>query len=79
MAVMWTTGPTFSIQELQQLQSETLIINGDHDDIDLNHILGMYQAIPKAQLFIVPGSSHFLHQEKPALLNKVLLDFLGEG
>jgi hypothetical protein len=36
----------------------------------------MYAALPNAELAIVPGTSHFLTQEKPDLVNKLVVDFL---
>jgi pimeloyl-ACP methyl ester carboxylesterase len=35
-----------------------------------------YAALPNAELAIVPGTSHFLTQEKPDLVNKIVVDFL---
>ncbi|WP_084469444.1 alpha/beta fold hydrolase [Jiangella gansuensis] len=36
----------------------------------------MYIAMPNAELAVVPGTSHFLTQEKPELVNTLILDFL---
>jgi hypothetical protein len=36
----------------------------------------MYDAIPGAEFSVVPGTSHFLTQEKPDLVNQLVLDFL---
>jgi hypothetical protein len=33
------------------------------------------EAAPDAELAIVPGSSHFLTQEKPDLVNRIVVDF----
>jgi hypothetical protein len=35
-----------------------------------------YTALPNAELAIVPGTSHFLTQEKPDLVNKIVVDSL---
>jgi pimeloyl-ACP methyl ester carboxylesterase len=40
------------------------------------HAVEMYEALPNAELAIVPGTSHFLTQEKPRLVNQLVLDFL---
>jgi pimeloyl-ACP methyl ester carboxylesterase len=42
----------------------------------MEHVLATYDAIPNAELAVVPGTSHFLLQEKPALTNAIILDFL---
>jgi pimeloyl-ACP methyl ester carboxylesterase len=44
--------------------------------VTIAHAVEMYDALPKAELAIVPGTSHFLTQEKPELVNKLLVDFL---
>ncbi len=36
----------------------------------------MYDALPNAELAVLPGTSHFLTQEKPHLINAIMLDFL---
>jgi pimeloyl-ACP methyl ester carboxylesterase len=38
----------------------------------------MFEAIAGAQLAIVPGTSHMLQLEKPALVNQLILDYLAE-
>ena len=42
----------------------------------LSHAVEMYEALPNAELAVVPGTSHFLTQEKPHLVNKLVVDFL---
>jgi pimeloyl-ACP methyl ester carboxylesterase len=78
MSIMWTTSPTFTITDLSKIQSKTLVINGDHEDMDLNHALKLYESLPNAELFIVPNSTHYGVQERPELINKVALDFLAK-
>jgi pimeloyl-ACP methyl ester carboxylesterase len=38
----------------------------------------MYEALPEAQLGIVPGTSHVLTLEKPDLVNRLIVEFLAE-
>ena len=52
------------------------MIVGDGDIITLEHTLDLYRAIPNSELAVVPGTSHFLLQEKPAACNAVIVDFL---
>jgi pimeloyl-ACP methyl ester carboxylesterase len=42
----------------------------------MDHIEATYEGIPDAELAIIPGTSHFLLQEKPALCNRVMIAFL---
>jgi pimeloyl-ACP methyl ester carboxylesterase len=44
--------------------------------VTLSHIVEMYDALPNAELVIVPGTWHRLTQEKPHLVNAIVLDFL---
>ncbi|QCX74289.1 Putative aminoacrylate hydrolase RutD [Streptomyces sp. YIM 121038] len=46
--------------------------------VAMRHVVEMYEALPRAELAVVPGTSHFLTQEKPALVNALVLDFLGK-
>lgn len=44
----------------------------------LEHTIALYRAIPDAQLAIVPGASHLVPLEKPALVNRLILDHLAQ-
>jgi pimeloyl-ACP methyl ester carboxylesterase len=48
----------------------------DDDLVTMNHAVDMYHALPIAELAVVPGTSHFLTQEKPHLVNALVVDFL---
>jgi pimeloyl-ACP methyl ester carboxylesterase len=48
----------------------------DDDLVTMAHAVEMYEALPNAELAVVPGTSHFLTQEKPRLVNQLVLDFL---
>jgi pimeloyl-ACP methyl ester carboxylesterase len=68
--------PTLDRSELGAISSRTLVMFGDDDLVTLEHVIAMYGAIPGSELAIVPGTSHFLLQEKPALCNAIILEFL---
>lgn len=38
----------------------------------------LYRAVPGSQLAVVPGASHLVPLEKPALVNRLILDHLGQ-
>jgi pimeloyl-ACP methyl ester carboxylesterase len=76
MARMWSSSPTLTVQDLNKIKVPTLVIVGDHWDISLQHTIEMHQALANSQLFVAPGATHFIHKEKPKLLNKVMQDFL---
>jgi len=68
--------PKIPPQNLSRITAPTLIMAGDRDVIALEHTIEMFRAIPKAQLCIVPGSSHALILEKPLFVVQAILDFL---
>ena len=39
-------------------------------------VVEMFEALQNAEFAVVPGTSHFLTQEKPHLVNALLMDFL---
>jgi pimeloyl-ACP methyl ester carboxylesterase len=60
------------------VRARTLVLLADDDLGSVEHNLAMYRAIPDSELAIVPGTSHFFLQEKPALSAAILTQFLGE-
>ncbi|MEO1658581.1 MAG: alpha/beta hydrolase [Pseudomonadota bacterium] len=76
MALMWTTSPTFEPPDLGGVACETLVINGDHNDTALEHALDLYEGLPNAQFFVVPGATHYALLERPDLVGSVILAFL---
>ena len=76
LAKMWTTSPNLTPKDLNQIKTPTLVIVGDHWDVSLQHSIEMHEALNNSELFVAPGATHFIHQEKPDLLHKVMHDFL---
>jgi pimeloyl-ACP methyl ester carboxylesterase len=76
LARMHATGPTFTPDDLGAIGSRTLVMVSDDDEVPLEHAATMYRAIPDAELMVVPGTSHGLLVEKPALCNDVIVQFL---
>jgi len=68
--------PNIDMKELSQIKSPVLVIAGDEDVIRLEHILEIYQNIPKAQLFIMPGATHLMIRHEHELLNQISNKFL---
>lgn len=68
--------PALTAQELGAVKHRTLVMVADDDITSLDHSLEFYRALPNSELAVVPGTSHFLLQEKPALCNAIILDFL---
>ena len=68
--------PNIKNEDLMNIKAPVLVIAGDEDAIRLEHILEIYQSIPKAQLFIMPGATHFMIRSEHELLNQMANRFL---
>jgi pimeloyl-ACP methyl ester carboxylesterase len=68
--------PTLVASDLRASTSRTLVMVADDDEVTLEHAIAMYAALPDAELAVVPGTSHGLLHEKPALCNAMIVDFL---
>ncbi len=68
--------PNLKYEDLKVIKSKTLIMAGDHDEIKNEHTLKMFEAIPNAQLAIVPNANHYLPSNNPKLFNEIVLRFL---
>lgn len=76
MVEMFTTQPDISPSDLARIEAPTLVMVGDDDMLRLEHTAELYRAVPKAELAVVPGTSHAVLMEKPDLANRIILDFL---
>lgn len=68
--------PTLASSDLSAMTRRTLVMLGDDDEVTLEHAIAMYRGLPDSELAVVPGTSHGLLHEKPALCNSILVDFL---
>ncbi|QIJ63202.1 alpha/beta hydrolase [Streptomyces sp. JB150] len=68
--------PCLKATDLAAVTARSLVMFADDDLVTMRHMVDMYDALPHAELAVVPGTSHFLTQEKPHLVNALVLDFL---
>jgi pimeloyl-ACP methyl ester carboxylesterase len=68
--------PNLQASDLARVTQRSLVVFSDDDLMTLTHAVEMYDALPNAELAVLPGTSHFLTQEKPDLVNTIVLDFL---
>ncbi len=67
----------FTLDQLGEVRSPTLVLIGDDDAVTVEHAAAMVRVLPDgSQLAVVPGTSHGLPFEKPELVNRLVLDFL---
>ncbi|MDQ3782253.1 MAG: alpha/beta hydrolase [Actinomycetota bacterium] len=71
--------PALSAEEVGTVSARTLVMVSDDDIVSLEHTLELYRALPDSELSVVPGTSHFLLQEKPEACNSIIIDFLTAG
>ncbi|MEY2420811.1 MAG: hypothetical protein QOI95_878 [Acidimicrobiaceae bacterium] len=76
---MWREEPTMTIDDIRRIAAPTLVMVGDDDAIEYDHTTALFEALPAGQLAVVPGTSHVLNLEKPALVNQLVLEFLAEA
>jgi pimeloyl-ACP methyl ester carboxylesterase len=68
--------PSLAFEELTEgIRCPTLVMAGDRDVIRPEHTLGIFRAIPGAELCLFPASDHFFFVENPSLFNQVVLGF----
>ena len=73
---MHSADPALTTADLARLSMRTLVMIGDDDEVSIEHAAQFYRSVPDAEFAVVPGTSHGLLVEKPALCNAILLDFL---
>jgi pimeloyl-ACP methyl ester carboxylesterase len=74
---MFLSEPKISPAALDSIKAPTLVMAADRDLMTLEHTLALFRAVPGAQLCVVPGATHALLFEKPAVVNAAVLAFLG--
>jgi pimeloyl-ACP methyl ester carboxylesterase len=73
---LWSTRVVISSQDLQAIGIPVLVMAGDRDVIPLEHTVGIYRALPKAQLCILPGSGHETMRDRAEAFNRAVDAFL---
>ena len=67
--------PNIPFSALKVIKCPSLIICGDHDLIPIEHTVKIYEAIPKAYLWVVPNSGHPTLIEHRNDFNKLVDEF----
>jgi len=70
--------PNIHASDLQQIKVPVLVVSCDRDVIREEHTLYIYQHIPLADLCILPGETHHVPKENPALFNAMVDKFLSK-
>ena len=78
MSAIWKLEPDIAQSDLATIQCPVLVMAGDDDVVRHEHTIDLFEKIPLGQLAIVPGTSHGLVKEKPAIVQAFIADFLGD-
>jgi pimeloyl-ACP methyl ester carboxylesterase len=71
--------PALTTDDLAAIVAPTLLMFADTEgEVRWEHVHAMHDALPDAQLAIVPGTGHGLLADKPDLCNRLIADFLRE-
>jgi pimeloyl-ACP methyl ester carboxylesterase len=68
--------PALTRDDLARVPCPTLVMQGDRDEMPIEHSAELFRALPDAQLAVVPGASHGLLVERPELCNAIIANFL---
>ncbi|WP_114559060.1 alpha/beta fold hydrolase [Desertihabitans aurantiacus] len=63
-------------EHLAGLDRRVLVVAADDDIVHPEHTLALYRALPRAELAVVPGTSHGLLHDKPELVTRLVREFL---
>jgi pimeloyl-ACP methyl ester carboxylesterase len=58
------------------VEAPTLVLQGDRDEVTLEHGAAVATALPRGRLAVLPGT-HLLPVENPEVVNALLVWFLG--
>ena len=68
--------PHILLTDLEAITSPVLVMTSDDDIIRPRHILEIYEHIPNAHLFVMPGATHFMLRDEYELFNYMADRFL---
>jgi pimeloyl-ACP methyl ester carboxylesterase len=72
---MLDTDPEVDLASLTAVAAPTLVLQGDRDEVTLEHGAAVAAALPQGRLAVLPGT-HALPTENPGVVNALLLWFL---
>ena len=73
---MFKTQPTLTDEDLGRISHPALVLAADDDAVFLADTCVLFEALPQAQLAIVPAASHLLVFERPDQVQRAVREFL---
>ncbi|WP_430816492.1 alpha/beta fold hydrolase [Carboxylicivirga sp. RSCT41] len=68
--------PNITLSDLSKIKCPVLVMTSDNDIIKTRHILSIFENIPNAHLFVMPGATHFMIRDEHELYNSMSNRFL---
>lgn len=75
---MIATEPELDLHSLATVAAQTLVLQGDRDEVSVEHSVAVVAAMPDARLAVLPGT-HALPIEAAELVNALIIGFLRDG
>lgn len=72
---MFATEPEIALDTLAAVGTPTLVLQGDRDEVTVEHSAAVVAALRDARLAVLPGT-HNLPVERPELVNALVVSFL---
>jgi pimeloyl-ACP methyl ester carboxylesterase len=76
LGTLWRAEPHIDPATLSRIVAPTMIMAGDRDSIRTSHTVDIAAAIPGAQLAILPGAGHMVMEDRSAVVNQLIEEFL---
>ncbi len=82
MAAMWRELPDYTAEELGRITAPALVVACDRDEFlslwedPLKVFKDTAAAIPGARLELVRGGTHAVYEQRPRVVNRLILDFI---
>lgn len=73
-ATLHETAPRLSTADLSRLAMPVLVVAGDDDEVRVEHLVEMFEALRDGELAILPRATHGALVEKPDLLARLIRD-----
>jgi pimeloyl-ACP methyl ester carboxylesterase len=78
MLAMIQAEPELDLAVLSGVLAPTLVVQGDRDEVSIEHSIAVVGALGNGRLAVLPGS-HALPIESPALINALIVSWLTDG
>jgi pimeloyl-ACP methyl ester carboxylesterase len=80
ITLMQQTQPNYSAHDLAKISVPVVIVQSEHDEfIRREHAEYLGRSIPKAELVVLEGVSHFAPLQRPEQFNAAMLAFAGKA